>query len=62
LTVTGPGGYYFFDFQSINVTANATSEYSFAWNIPDVGGTYIIEVSIVPPQLTAYDVAWLEVV
>ena len=61
LTVTGPGDYYCFDFQSINVTANAVGEYSFAWKVPDVGGTYVIEVSIVPSQLTAYDVAWLEV-
>jgi hypothetical protein len=61
LTVTGPGSYYYFDFQPVNVTANAVGEYSFSWNIPDVEGTYVIEVSIVPPQLTAYDVAWLRV-
>jgi subtilase family serine protease len=61
LTVTGPGGYYYFDFQSINVTADAMGEYSFAWNVPAVAGTYVVEVSLIPPQLTAYDAAWLKV-
>jgi subtilase family serine protease len=61
LTVTGPGGYYYFDFQSISVTANAVGEYSFTWNVPAVAGTYVVEVSLVPPRLTAYDAAWLKV-
>jgi len=61
LTVTGPKGYYYFDFQSINVTADAASEYSFSWDIPNVAGTYVVEASLVPPQLTAYDAAWLRV-
>ena len=60
LTVTGPGDYYYFDFQSINVTADAANEYSFSWDIPNVAGTYVIEVDLVP-QLTAYDAAWLKV-
>jgi hypothetical protein len=62
LTVTGPGGYCYLDFQTINVTANAVGEYSFDWNTPSVAGTYYVEVGLVPPQLTAYDAAWLEVV
>ncbi len=61
LTVTGPNKYYYFDFQTVNVTADSVSEYSFAWNIPNVAGTYIVEVSLVPSQLTAYDAAWLAV-
>jgi hypothetical protein len=61
LTVTGPGGYYFFDFQSVNMTSDAVGEYKFGWNIPAVAGTYVVEVELVPPQLTAYDAAWLEV-
>jgi hypothetical protein len=61
LTFTGPSNYYYFDFQSINVTADTTSEYSFSWDIPDVAGTYVMEAGLVPPQLTAYDVAWLKV-
>jgi hypothetical protein len=61
LTVTGPGGYYYFDFQTINVTADTVNEYSFTWAIPDVGGTYVVETGLVPPQLTAYDAVWLEV-
>jgi hypothetical protein len=60
LTVAGPSGYYFFDFQTISVVADAVWEYSFAWTIPDVAGTYVVEVSLVPPQLTTYDAAWLE--
>ena len=61
LTVSGSGKYGYFDFQTINVTANAVREYSFEWNIPDVAGTYVVEASLVPPQLTAYDAAWLKV-
>jgi parallel beta-helix repeat protein len=61
LTVTGPGDYYYFDFQTINVAANAMSEYSFTWSVPAVAGTYVVEVGLVPPRLTAYDAAWLEV-
>jgi len=61
LTVTGPGNYYYFDFQSINVTANTVGEYSFNWSIPNVAGTYVVEVGLVPAQLTAYDTVWLKV-
>jgi parallel beta-helix repeat protein len=61
LTVTGPGDYYYFDFQTINVAADAVGEYSFTWNVPAVAGTYVVEVSLVPPRLTAYEAAWLEV-
>jgi hypothetical protein len=60
LTVTGPNGYYYFDFKTISIAADAVDEYSFSWNIPDVTGTYVIEVSLIPPQLTAYDAVWLE--
>jgi subtilase family serine protease len=62
LTVTGPGGYYDFDFQTVNMTANSVDEYSFTWSVPNVAGTYVAEVGLVPPQLTAYDAAWLKVV
>jgi hypothetical protein len=61
LTITGPGNYYYFDFQSINVKADAVGEYGFTWNVPAVAGTYVVEVGLVPPRLTAYDAAWLEV-
>lgn len=62
LTVTGPSVYYYFDFQRISVAADAVSEYSFSWDVPDVAGTYVVEVGLVPPMLTAYDAVWLEVV
>ena len=61
LTATGAGDYYYFDFQRINMTADAINEYSFTWNIPDVAGTYVVEASLVPPQLTVYDALWLKV-
>jgi hypothetical protein len=61
LTVTGPSDYYF-DFQTVNVTANAVKEYSFTWSVPAFAGTYVVEVGLIPPQLTAYDAAWLQVV
>jgi parallel beta-helix repeat protein len=62
LTISGPKGYYYFDFQSINGTADAVGEYSFTWSVPAVAGTYVVEVGLVPPRLTAYDAAWLQVV
>jgi hypothetical protein len=61
LTVTGPNGYYYYDFQSINVTANSVAEYSFTWKTPNAVGTCIVEVSLIPAQLTAYDAVWLVV-
>jgi subtilase family serine protease len=61
LTVTGPGGYYYYDFLPIAVGANETKQYSFSWVIPNVAGTYIAELSLVPTQLTAYDSEWLNV-
>lgn len=61
LTVNGPNNYYHFDFQSINVAIDEVKEYRFDWDVPEVAGTYVVEVSLVPPQLTAYDAVWLEV-
>ena len=61
LTVTGPNGYGYYDFQPISVTADGEREYSFTWNAPVVTGNYVVEVSLVPAQLTAYDAAWLKV-
>jgi hypothetical protein len=62
LTVTGPSGYYYYDFQNVTVAADAVREYSYSWDVPNVAGTYVVEVSLVPSQLTAYDAAWLKVV
>jgi peptidoglycan/xylan/chitin deacetylase (PgdA/CDA1 family) len=60
LTITGPAGYSFYDFQPINVSANSVDEYSFNWIVPNIDGTYIVEASLVPAQLTAYDSKWIE--
>jgi hypothetical protein len=61
LTVTGPSSYYLYDFQPIELEANEVKDYSFSWIAPESAGTYIIEVGLVPAQLTAYDSMWLEV-
>jgi pimeloyl-ACP methyl ester carboxylesterase len=61
LTITGPGDYYYFDFQKINVAAQAVCEYNFDWDIPASVGRYVVEACLVPPQLTAYDAVWLGV-
>jgi hypothetical protein len=61
LTVTGPGGYYYYDFQPVAVAADGVGDYSFSWVVQDVSGTYVVEVGLVPAQLTAYDATWLEV-
>jgi hypothetical protein len=61
LTVYGPGRYYHYDFEPVAVGANEVKEYSFSWVVPDVAGTYVVEASLVPAQLTAYDAAWLKV-
>jgi hypothetical protein len=60
LTITGPGGYSFYDFQPINVSTNSVGEYSFSWVVPDAKGTYVVETSLIPNQLTAYDAKWLQ--
>jgi poly(3-hydroxybutyrate) depolymerase len=61
LTISGAGEYGYFDFQTVKVTTNGIREYSFDWSIPDVAGTYVVEVGLVPAQLTAYDTAWVKV-
>ena len=61
LTVTGPNGYYFYDFQPINVASGANGEYSFDWIAPNAAGAYVVETSLAPSLLTAYDAVWLEV-
>ena len=61
LSVTGPGNYGYFDVQPINVKAGTDGEYTFNWIVPNVAGTYIVEVGLAPAQLTAYDSAWLKV-
>ncbi len=61
LTVTGPSNYYHYDFQSVKVAADEVKDYNFSWVIPDVAGTYVVEVGLVPAQLTAYDAAWLKI-
>ena len=62
LTVTGSDNYYYFDFQPISVSADTVREYSFVWVVPNVAGTYIVEVELVSPQLPAYDAVWLKAV
>ena len=61
LTINGPGGYYFYDFQPISVAANGVREYSFDWVVPNVTGNYVVETSLAPSLLTAYDTFWLGV-
>jgi hypothetical protein len=61
LAITGPGGYSFYDFQPINVSAKSVDEYSFNWVVPDAKRTYFVETSLVPIQLTAYDAKWLQI-
>jgi peptidoglycan/xylan/chitin deacetylase (PgdA/CDA1 family) len=60
LTVTGPGGYSYYDFQSITVSANGSGEYTFTWVVPNTAGGYLVEANLVPAQLTAYDAIWVE--
>ena len=59
-TITGPGGYVFYDFQPISTSANGITEYVFNWVVPNVAGTYMVETSLVPTQLTAYDARLLQ--
>ncbi len=61
MKVIGPSGYYHYDFQPVAVVADEVKDYSFSWVIPNFAGTYVVEVGLVPAQLTAYDVTWLEV-
>jgi uncharacterized repeat protein (TIGR02543 family) len=61
LTITSPKGYSYYDFQPINVSANSVAEYSFSWVVPNIDGKYVVETDLVPAQLTAYDVVWLDI-
>jgi len=61
VSITGPGGYSYFDLDRITVSADAVGEYSFEWTAPAAKGKYDVEVSLVPAKLTAYDTLWLEV-
>ncbi len=61
LAVTGPNKYYYYDFQTVNVTANSAGEYNFNWIIPTAAGTYVVETNLIPSQLTAYDSQWIKV-
>jgi len=61
LTVAGPGLYYLYYFQPIEVVTNGVKDHSFNWVAPNVAGTYIVEVGFVPTQLTVYETAWLKV-
>jgi hypothetical protein len=60
-TVTGPNGYYFYDSQPINLANNTNCEYTFDWTVPNTPGTYIVETSLAPSLLTAYDATWQNV-
>jgi subtilisin family serine protease len=61
LTITGPNSYYLYDFQRIAIATDEVKDYGFSWVVPDSAGKYVVEVGLVPAQLTAYDAAWLEV-
>lgn len=43
------------------VGVDEIKDYSFSWVIPDVAGTFMVEIGLVPAQLTAYDTVWLNV-
>jgi hypothetical protein len=61
LTVTGPGGYSYYDFQPMKVAANTIGEFGFTWVFPNVAGKYVVEAGLAPSLLTAYDTVWLGV-
>jgi hypothetical protein len=61
LTITGPGGYYHYDFEPVAVGADEVKDFSFGWGVPDVGGTFDVEVGLVSAQSTAYDAVFLSV-
>jgi hypothetical protein len=62
LSVSGPDGYGYFDFQNVAVLAKSVGEYSFVWRTPQTAGTYVVEVELVAPLTSAYDAVWLDVV
>jgi len=45
----------------VAVGADEVKDYSFTWSIPNVVGAYVVEVGLVPAQLSACDTAWLRV-
>lgn len=61
VTVTGPGGYSFFDSEWVSVPADGVESCSFSWVVPEAAGVYVVEVGLVPPELAAYDSVWLRI-
>jgi hypothetical protein len=61
LTIIGPDNYGYFDSQKISVSADTVGQYSFTWAVPDASGTYMVDVELIPPQISAYDAVWLQV-
>lgn len=63
IEISGPTGYYYFDFSQVSVAANSFASYSFTWQVPSDAaiGTYQISTGLVPPILTAYDVKYVGV-
>jgi hypothetical protein len=43
------------------VGADVVRDYGFSWVVPEAAGTCVVEVGLVPVQLTAYDAFWLGV-
>jgi predicted esterase len=61
LTVAGAVGYYHYDFEPAAVGVDEVKDFSFDWVILDAAGTYVVEVELVPAQLTGYDAIQLSV-
>jgi len=63
VSITGPGGYYHFDFTDIEIVDSSLWTYTFTWVIPadSQAGTYVISAGLTPPELDAYDVEYVEI-
>jgi len=61
IEIVGPGGYRYYDSNSVNIAAKTEISHHFEWRVPDsaLNGEYRISTWLVPPILGAYDAASL---
>jgi hypothetical protein len=62
IMAVGPGGNNY-DSLTISVEGRSTMRYDFSWYIPSnmLAGTYPVCTGLVPPQLAAYDVKYVQI-
>jgi hypothetical protein len=65
IEIAGPSGYHHYDTKKLKkgVASQSMRSHGFKWHIPSNAqtGTYKIMTGLLPPQLSAYDVKYVQV-